>query len=340
MVQITWIFIFLCLAQSAIFSGLTIGLFGLSPLRLEIESELKNPYALKVMGLRKDANYLLATLLWGNVAVNTLLALLTDTVMTGVAAFFFSTVGIATFGELLPQAYFSRNALKMGAFLSPLVRFYGIILYPVAKPSAIALDLLLGKEKVEYFKEKAFRTMISKHVATSLSDIDRFEGRGALNFLSIDDLAIKKEGSLIHPQSIIQLPFENNRPVFPEITRDPGDELLKNIAASGKKWIIVVNENNEPKTAIDSDGFLRGALRIDKGFDPYRYCHHPIVVSDPNEKIGSVINRLKVYPMDLEDDVIDEDLILYWNRDDPEKKIITGSDILGRLLRGLVIRVE
>ncbi|TGC09851.1 DUF21 domain-containing protein [Methanolobus halotolerans] len=340
MIEITWIFIFLCLMQSAMFSGLTIGLFGLSPLRLEIEAELKNPYALKLLGLRKDANYLLSTLLWGNVAVNTLLALLTDTLMTGVAAFIFSTVGIATFGELLPQAYFSRNALKMGAFLSPIVRFYGILLYPVAKPSAIALDRLLGKEQVEYFKERAFRTMISKHVATSLSDIDRFEGTGALNFLSIDDLAIKNEGSLVHPQSIIQLPFENNRPVFPKIERDPGDVLLRDIASSGKKWIIVVNEQDEPKIAIDSDGFLRGALRIDTGFDPYRYCHHPIVVSNPNEKIGSVINRLKVYPRDMEDDVIDEDLILYWNKDDPVKKIITGSDILGRLLRGIVIRVE
>ncbi|MDW7733580.1 MAG: DUF21 domain-containing protein [Methanolobus sp.] len=340
MIEITWIFIFLCLVQSAIFSGLTIGLFGLSPLRLEIEAELKNPYAVKLIGLRKDSHYLLSTLLWGNVAVNTLLALLTDTIMTGVAAFAFSTVGIATFGELLPQAYFSRNALKMGAYLSPLVRFYGIILYPVAKPSSIVLDRILGKEEVEYFKERAFRTMIMKHVNSCQSDIGKCEGIGALNFLSIDDLAIKKEGSVIHPQSIINLPFEKGRPIFPVIERDPGDALLRKIAASGKKWIIVVNEKNEPKIAIDSDGFLRGALRIDMGFDPYRYCHHPIVVSDPNEKIGSVINRLKVYPVDVEDDVIDEDLILYWNKDDPERKIITGSDILGRLLRGLVIRVE
>ena len=340
MIEITWIFIFLCLVQSAIFSGLTIGLFGLSPLRLEIEAELKNPYAVKLIGLRKDSHYLLSTLLWGNVAVNTLLALLTDTIMTGIAAFAFSTVGIATFGELLPQAYFSRNALKMGAYLSPLVRFYGIILYPVAKPSSIVLDRILGKEEVEYFKERAFRAMIIKHVNSCQSDIGKCEGIGALNFLSIDDLPIKKEGSVIHPQSIINLPFENNRPIFPKIERDPGDELLRRIASSGKKWIIVVNEVGEPKIAVDSDGFLRAALRIDKGFDPYRYCHHPIVVTDPNEKIGSVINRLKVYPVDMEDDVIDEDLILYWNKDETVKKIITGSDILGRLLRGLVIRVE
>ncbi|MEZ5336256.1 MAG: hypothetical protein R2741_14030 [Methanolobus sp.] len=75
-------------------------------------------------------------------------------------------------------------------------------------------------------------------------------------------------------------------------------------------------------------------------FNPYHYCHHPIIVSDPQEKIGNVLHRLKVYPVDSEDDVIDDDLILYWNRDDPEKIIITGSDILGRLLRGIVVRVE
>lgn len=34
-----------------------------------------------------------------------------------------------------------------------------------------------------------------------------------------------------------------------------------------------------------------------------------------------------------EDDVIDEDIILLWGE---EKKVITGSDILGSLLRGIV----
>ncbi|MCQ6961786.1 DUF21 domain-containing protein [Methanolobus chelungpuianus] len=340
MISILWLFILLCLIQSAIFSGLTIGLFGLAPLRLEIEAESRNPYALKVIEFRRDPNFLLATLLWGNVGTNVLLAMLTDRVMVGTLAFVMSTVLIACFGELAPQAYFSRNALKLGAHLSPLVKIYSILLYPVAKPSAIVLDWWLGKEKVEYFKERAFRTMIMKHMSSASSDIDRCEGIGALNFLSIDDLDIKKEGSIIHPLSIIQLPFEGDLPIFPKVGSTTGDDLVQQVAASGKKWTIIVNEMNVPKIAIDSDAFLRGALRVDRDFNPYRYCHHPIVVTDPLEKIGSVINRLKVYPIDSEDDVIDQDLILYWNKDDPEKRIITGSDILGRLLRGIVVRVE
>jgi hypothetical protein len=51
--------------------------------------------------------------------------------------------------------------------------------------------------------------------------------------------------------------------------------------------------------------------------------------------LGAVIGRLKVKPEHAEDDVIDDDLILVWGED---KRIITGADLLGRLLRGIVIR--
>ena len=89
---------------------------------------------------------------------------------------------------------------------------------------------------------------------------------------------------------------------------------------------------------IDADGFLRDALYAEQPFYPFTYCHRPIVVTTPDTKLDRVITRLKVYPLHAEDDVIDLDMILYWGED--EKRIITGSDILGRLLRGIVIRVK
>ena len=46
----------------------------------------------------------------------------------------FSTAFITFFGEITPQAYFSRNALKMASLLVPFIRFYQFVLYPVAKP--------------------------------------------------------------------------------------------------------------------------------------------------------------------------------------------------------------
>ncbi|AKB28795.1 Ancient conserved domain protein 4 [Methanosarcina siciliae T4/M] len=334
---ITWILIALCLTQSAIFSGLTIGIFGLGRLRLEIESEANNKDAIKILQLRRDSNFLLTTMLWGNVGINVLIALLTDSVMAGTSAFLFSTFGITCFGEIAPQAYFSRNALSVGAKLTPLIRFYQMLLYPVAKPTALILDWWLGREKLELFREQAMRIMLEKHIESGKTDIGTFEGIGALNFLSIDDVNISDEGSLVDPRSVISLSVENNRPVFPVFNRDPADPFLQKIEASGRKWVIITNPADEPVMVLDADGFLRDAVYKKGPFIPLSYCHFPVVVKSPKTRLEKVIRQFKVYPQYPEDDVIDQDLILYWGE---EKRIVTGSDILGRLLRGIVVECD
>jgi len=50
-------------------------------------------------------------------------------------------------------------------------------------------------------------------------------------------------------------------------------------------------------------------------------------------KLGDVIGRMKVAPERPGDDVIDHDLILVWGA---QRRIITGADLLGRLLRDIV----
>ena len=105
-----WIGILLCISQSAVFSGLNLAMFGVSRLSLEVEVSSGNQAATRVLGLRRDSNFLLTTILWGNVGINVLLTLLSNSVLAGVAAFLFSTVVITLVGEIAPQAYFSRNA--------------------------------------------------------------------------------------------------------------------------------------------------------------------------------------------------------------------------------------
>jgi CBS domain containing-hemolysin-like protein len=334
---VIWILIVICLMQSAIFSGMTIGVFGLGRLRLEIEAEANNKEAIKILRIRRDSNFLLTTLLWGNIAVNVLIALLTDSVLTGATAFLFSTFVITSFGEIVPQAYFSRNALSLGAKLTPLVRFYQLLLYPVAKPTALILDWWLGREKLELFKEQSMRIMLEKHIESGKTDIGAFEGIGALNFLSIDDVSISDEGSIIDQRSIISLPVENNRPVFPSFKREPGDPFLQKIEDSGKKWVVITSPQDEPVMVLDADHFLRDAVYKKGPFIPLSYCHFPVVVKSPKTRLEKVIRQFKVYPQHPEDDVIDQDLILYWGQ---EKRIVTGSDILGRLLRGIVVECE
>ena len=136
---LVWLGILFCISQSAMFSGLNLALIGISRLRIEVEASAGNPAALKILKLRRDVNFLLTTVLWGNVGINVLLTLLSNSVMAGVTAFLFSTVLITFAGEIIPQAYFSRHAMRMGALLAPVLRFYQLLLYPVAKPSAMVL---------------------------------------------------------------------------------------------------------------------------------------------------------------------------------------------------------
>ena len=99
--------------------------------------------------------------------------------------------------------------------------------------------------------------------------------------------------------------------------------------------MILTSLDGNPRLVLNADLFLRDALFGVEPFRPYSYCHRPIVVSDATTPLGEVINKLRVHPEHSEDDVIDNDLILCWNN---EKKIITGADLLGRLLRGIAGR--
>ncbi|WP_319549371.1 CNNM domain-containing protein [Desulfogranum marinum] len=330
--MLTWLGIFFCISQSAMFSGLNLAFFSISRLRLEVEKGQNNKAAAKVLEMRNDSNFLLTTILWGNVGINVLLTLLSNHVLFGFAAFLFSTVFITVFGEIVPQAYFSRHALKTASVLLPLLKLYQIVLYPFAKPTALLLDRWLGHEGMELYKEQALKKMIGLHLKNNSSEIDKFEGVGALNFLSIDDISIIEEGEVVDPLSIISLPFENDKPIFPVFTNDSADPFLRLVQKSGKKWVIVTDESDKPYYALDVDIFLREVLFSDYSLNPIRYCHKPIIVYNPLTPLEEVITKLKVKPQRKDDDVIDEDVILLWSE---KKKVITGSDILGRLLRGI-----
>ena len=218
-----WIGIALCITQSAIFSGLNLAIFSISKLRLEVEAAGGNRDASGLLALRKDSNLTLATVLWGNVTINVLLTLLSDSVLAGIGAFAFSTIVITLFGEIIPQAYFSRNALRMAARLTPLLNVYRVGLFPIAKPTAIILNWWLGPEGITFLRERDFRALITRHAGVAGADVGQLEAIGALNFLDLDDILVADEGEPVDPRSIITLPIDNGRPVLPKFERSPDD---------------------------------------------------------------------------------------------------------------------
>ncbi len=326
-----WLGIAACVAQSAAFSGLNLAVFSLSQLRLQLEADAGNADAARVLALRNDSNRVLATIIWGNVSTNVLLTLLSDSVLAGVYAFLFSAVVITLLGEIFPQAYFSRNALRMTSRFLPFLNFYLFALYPLTKPTAMVLDAWLGKEGITYLAEREIRSLLARS-AVSGGDVGQIEAAGAQNFLDLDDVPVCDEGEPVDPQSIIGLPLANGRCILPKFARSPDDPFLRKVDASDKKWVIVTDLAGEPVFVLDSHHFLRDALFDELDTDPSTYWHRPIIVRDMNTRIGEVISKMRVVPERPGDDVIDNDLILVWGA---QKRIITGSDLLGRLLRNI-----
>src|SRR6516162_807274 len=327
----TWLGVAFCIMQSALFAGLNLAVFSISLLRLQIEADGGNRDAVRVLHVRKSANQVLATVIWGNVINNVLLTLLSNSVLTGFGAFVFSAVAITLLGEIFPQAYFSRNALAMTARFLPFLNFYRVLLYPLTKPTAMILDWWLGSEAIAYMREREIRHMIARH-ALAGGEISKLEATGAQNFLDLDDISVCDEGEEVHAQSILSLPLANQRCVLPKFDRVPGDPFLRQVDASGMRWVIVTDPAGEPAFVLDAHHFLRDALFDELDVNPNTYWHRPIIVRDPKARLGDVVPLLKVVPEDPNDDVIEHDLILVWHK---QRRIITGSDLLGRLLRGI-----
>ncbi|XP_049575427.1 metal transporter CNNM2 isoform X1 [Syngnathus scovelli] len=145
------IFISMLLCLSGMFSGLNLGLMALDPMELQIVqncgTEREKNYAKKIEPVRSQGNYLLCSLLLGNVLVNTTLTILLDDIAgSGLIAVVMSTIGIVIFGEIVPQAICSRHGLAVGANTIFLTKFFMLLTFPASYPVSKLLDYLLGQE--------------------------------------------------------------------------------------------------------------------------------------------------------------------------------------------------
>ncbi|KAM6902946.1 metal transporter CNNM4 isoform 2-T2 [Xenentodon cancila] len=139
------------LVLSGMFSGLNLGLMALDPMELRIVqscgTDKEKKYARKIEPIRSKGNYLLCSLLLGNVLVNTTLTILLDDLIgSGLGAVVASTVGIVIFGEIVPQALCSRHGLAVGANTILVTKFFMLLTFPLSFPVSKLLDVLLGQE--------------------------------------------------------------------------------------------------------------------------------------------------------------------------------------------------
>uniref|UniRef100_A0A087YLR1 Metal transporter n=1 Tax=Poecilia formosa TaxID=48698 RepID=A0A087YLR1_POEFO len=166
------------LVLSGMFSGLNLGLMALDPMELRIVqscgTDKEKKYARKIEPIRSKGNYLLCSLLLGNVLVNTTLTILLDDLIgSGLGAVVASTIGIVIFGEIVPQALCSRHGLAVGANTIMVTKFFMLLTFPLSFPISKLLDYLLGQEIGTVYNREKLVGMLK--VTEPYNDLDKEE---------------------------------------------------------------------------------------------------------------------------------------------------------------------
>jgi len=180
------------LCMSGLFSGLTLGLLGLDPLSLKIvaDGDTGNAvYAQKIIPIRAKGNLLLCTLLLGNVAVNSALAILLANFAGGLLGFMLSTAFIVIFGEIIPQAACSRYALYIGSKVIRIVQVLIFLILPLGWPISKMLDWVLGDELGTVYTNRELRNLVELH--TTQGDLPTDSAKIMQGALDISKLTVQ-----------------------------------------------------------------------------------------------------------------------------------------------------
>jgi len=272
----TYIIVLVLIALSALFSGLTLGLMGLNAHELKRKASLGDKNARKVYKIRKNGNLLLCTLLIGNVGVNSTLAIFLGSIASGVVAGFLATGLIVIFGEITPQAIFSRFALALGAKMSGFVRVFIFVLYPICWPISKILDKTLGDELPTIYSKRELMKIIEEHEDSSESDVKAGEEKIVKGALTFSD---KKTRDVMTPRSAVTM-LDSSMKV--------DKNTLDFITAAGYSRIPVYKEKIDNVIGILYTRDLLGEKNIGK--DIGQVCDKNVFFVDENKKLSAVFN--------------------------------------------------
>ncbi|CAK9296468.1 unnamed protein product [Gordionus sp. m RMFG-2023] len=238
---------------SGLFSGLTIGLLSLDPTELTLIQKSGTPkeraYSRIIAPLRKRGNFLLCSLVLGNVLVNSTLTILLENLSSGKIAVIVSTFGITIFGEILPQAICTRYGLAIGARTVWLTRIIMGLTSPVSYPVSRCLDAVLGEEIGSVYDRQRLLELVKMMAATPCNSVQSDISNGSvINKANPPIFNRKKGGSLVDAST-------KNSSLSPH--KRASLKPPKNNRSSNK------NKPNSKSTRFKSEGDL-AALRKDE----------------------------------------------------------------------------
>ncbi|KAF8246540.1 DUF21-domain-containing protein, partial [Wilcoxina mikolae CBS 423.85] len=203
-----WIYFgvaFTLVVLGGVFAGLTLGLMGQDEIYLQViqqsgdDHERRN--ATKVLRLlKRGKHWVLVTLLLSNVITNETLPIVLDRSLGGGwPAVLSSTVLIVIFGEIIPQSVCVRYGLGVGALFSPFVLFLMYLMYPVAYPTAMLLDYILGEDHGTVYKKAGLKTLVTLHKSLGPHPSERLNQDEVTIISAVLDLKEKPVGAIMTP---------------------------------------------------------------------------------------------------------------------------------------------
>jgi len=332
------------LCMSGLFSGLTLGLLGLDPVSLKIvaNGDTENAeYAKKIMPIRKEGNLLLCTLLLGNVAVNSALAILLANFAGGIAGFMLSTAFIVIFGEIIPQAICSRYALYIGSKVIWIVRILIFLIYPLAWPISKVLDCILGDELGLVYTNRELRNLVELH--TTQGDLPTISAgimQGALDFSKLTVQSVMTDWkSVFFLYNDVNLDFEALGRIFksghsrvPVVARATYQQQERVIGLLFVKDLILLDPEDELPVQNIIDTFSHDLKHIDLStsvktvMDEFRHgrSHLAIVRKQVAEKFNGDVIYENVGIVTLED--IIENILKMEIEDEFDHTVVTAED--------------
>ena len=200
--------IIVCLLLSGTFSGLNLGLMSLDQTELKIVinsgSEKERGYANAIHPVRKHGNFLLCSILLGNVLVNNSLTIMLDSMIgQGIWAVVGATIAIVIFGEIIPQAICSRHGLAVGAHTILLTKFFMGLTAPLAWPLSKLLDYVLGREVGTVYNRARLMELIK--VTDGMNDLQRDEVNMVTGALVLNQKKVEDVMTRIHDCYMLSL---------------------------------------------------------------------------------------------------------------------------------------